>query len=78
MKRIFLFISIIFLTISAYSQNIDMSECTGFEDEFNIGDGDYYVYEIRLLSENYKLVSPEKKYTDYIIKVKDKRVYFFI
>ena len=76
MKKIFLFISIIFLTISAYSQNIDMSECTGFEDEFNLEDGDYYVNEIRLLSENYKLVSPEKKYTDYIIRVKDKRVYF--
>lgn len=76
MKKIFIFLLLFFLTISAYSQNINMSECTGFEDEFNLEDGDYYVNEIRLLSENYRLVSPEKKYTDYLIRVKDKRVYF--
>ncbi len=76
MKKYFLFVLLIFLTISAYSQNINMSECTGFEDEFNLEDGDYYVNEIRLLSETCNLISPENKYTDYIIRAKDKRIYF--
>lgn len=76
MKKIFIFLLLIFLTISAYSQNINMSECIGFEDEFNLVDGDYYVNEIRLLSETCNLISPENKYTDYIIRAKDKRIYF--
>ena len=76
MKKYFLFVLLIFQAISAYSQNINMSECIGFEDEFNLEDGDYYVNEIRLLSETCNLISPENKYKDYIIRAKDKRIYF--
>lgn len=68
------------LSIAAYSQkldNVNLSNYTGFENEFNFEDGDYYVNEIRLLSEKYELNAPQKDFQKYAIRVRDNKVYLF-
>ena len=80
MKRRVLFTMLALLSIAAYSQkldNVNLSNYTGFENEFNFEDGDYYVNEIRLLSEKYELNAPQKDFQKYAIRVRDNKVYLF-